>query len=160
MESFDKLIVFLSDKLKVLGAIFLFGMAVLTCVDVVGRLAGYPIFGAVELVSFMGACAVALALPITQVRKGHVGVELFTSRLPTRLRLLLYLLTETLSLALFAVVTWRMFLFGQRLRASGEVSMNLHLPEYVIVYTLACCCAVLCLVFISSIFKTFRKLSY
>ncbi|MDK9706074.1 MAG: TRAP transporter small permease [Desulforhopalus sp.] len=157
MESFDKFVIFVAERLKMLGAAFLFAMAVLTCVDVVGRLLGHPIFGAVELVSFMGVFAVALALPITQVRKGHVGVELLTSRLPARLRLFLFLCTESLSLALFVVVTWRMFLFGGRLKTSGEVSMNLHLPEYVIVYVLACCCAVLCLVFFSSILKTFRK---
>lgn len=140
------------------GAVFLFGMAVLTCVDVIGRTFKHPIFGSIELVSFMGVFAVAMALPVTQLTKGHIGVELFVDKLPRKVRLFFELCTETLSLALFCIITWRMFLFSFKLRASGEVSMNLHLPEYAIVFVLACCCVVLCLVIVSSILQTFIKL--
>lgn len=158
IQSFEKLLLFLSDKLKIVGAAALFGMALLTGADVIGRLFKYPIFGSIELVSFMGVLAVALALPVTQLTKGHIGVELFVDKLPRKGRLFFELCTETVSLALFIVITWRMFLFSIKLRASGEVSMNLHLPEYAIVFVLACCCVVLCLVIVSSIMQTFTKL--
>ncbi len=158
MESLEKKLLFLSDKLKMVGAFFLFGMAVLTGLDVIGRLFKHPIFGSIELVSFMGVLAIAAALPVTQLTKGHIGVELLVDRLPRRWRLVCELITETVSLALFVVVTWRMFLFSMKLRASGEVSMNLHLPEYAIVFILACSCVVLCLVIVSSILKTFSQL--
>ncbi len=158
MESLEKTLLFLSDKLKMVGALCLFGMAILTGVDVIGRLFKYPIFGAIELVSFMGVLAVAMALPVTQITKGHIGVELLVDRLPRRGRLFVELCTETASLALFIIVCWRMFLFSMKLKASGEVSMNLHLPEYAIVFILACCCVVLCLAIVSSISKTFTQL--
>lgn len=158
MQSFEKFLLFLSDKLKIVGAVALFGMALITGVDVVGRLFKYPIFGSIELVSFLGVFTVAMALPVTQLSKGHIGVELFVDKLPRKGRLFFELCTEIVSLALFIVITWRMFLFSLKLRASGEVSMNLHLPEYAIVFILACCCVVLCLVIISSIITTFTKL--
>ena len=53
------------DKLKILGAVSLVGMVSLTCVDVVGRFFGHPVFGSVELVGFMATLSVALALPYT-----------------------------------------------------------------------------------------------
>ncbi len=158
MQSFEKFLLFLSDKLKIVGAVALFGMALITGVDVVGRLFKYPIFGSIELVSFLGVFTVAMALPVTQLSKGHIGVELFVDKLPRKGRLFFELCTEIVSLALFIVISWRMFLFSLKLRASGEVSMNLHLPEYAIVFILACCCVVLCLVIISSIITTFTKL--
>ncbi|MBU1564113.1 MAG: TRAP transporter small permease [Proteobacteria bacterium] len=158
IQSFEKSILFLSDKLKVVGAVALFGMAVLTCADVVGRVFKHPIFGSIELVSFMGVFAVAMALPVTQFSKGHIGVELFVDKLPRKGRLFFELCTEIVSLALFVIITWRMFFFSIKLRASGEVSMNLHLPEYAIVFVLACCCVVLCLVIVSSIIKILTKL--
>ncbi len=158
IQSFEKVLLFLSDKLKIVGAAALFGMALLTGADVIGRLFKYPIFGSIELVSFMGVLAVAMALPVTQLTKGHIGVELFVDKLPRKGRLFFELCTETVSLVLFIVITWRMFLFSIKLRASGEVSMNLHLPEYAIVFLLACCCLVLCLVIVSSIMQTFTKL--
>ncbi len=158
IQSFEKLLLILSDKLKIVGAAALFGMALLTGADVIGRLFKFPIFGSIELVSFMGVIAVAMALPVTQLNKGHIGVELFVDKLPRKGRLFFELCTETVTLALFVVITWRMFLFSFKLRASGEVSMNLHLPEYGIVFVLACCCVVLCLVIVSSIIQTFTKL--
>lgn len=158
MQSLEKLLFFLSDKLKMVGAAALFGMAVLTCADVVGRLFDRPIFGSIELVSFMGVLAVAMALPVTQLGKGHIGVELFVDKLPRKGRLFFELCTETVSFALFIVISWRMFLFSLKLKASGEVSMNLHLPEYAIVFVLACCCVVLCLVILLSFLKTLTKL--
>ncbi|MFH0784498.1 MAG: TRAP transporter small permease [Pseudomonadota bacterium] len=158
MQSFEKLLLFLSDKLKIVGAVALFGMALLTCADVVGRLFDHPIFGSIELVSFMGVLAVAMALPVTQLGRGHIGVELFVDKLPRKGRLFFEMCTETASLALFIIISWRMFLFSFKLRASGEVSMNLHLPEYAIVFILACCCVVLCLVIFSFLLKTLTKL--
>jgi TRAP-type C4-dicarboxylate transport system permease small subunit len=159
MRSFEQFLTFLSDKLKMVGAVALFGMALLTCADVVGRLFGYPIFGSIELVSFLGVFTVAMALPLTQLSKGHIGVELFVDKLPRKGRLFFEVCTETVSLVLFVIISWRMFLFSFKLRASGEVSMNLHLPEYAIVFVLACCCVVLCLVIVSSLLKTLSKLA-
>lgn len=159
MRSFEQFLAFLSDKLKMVGAVALFGMALLTCADVVGRLFGYPIFGSIELVSFLGVFTVAMALPLTQLSKGHIGVELFVDKLPRKGRLFFEVCTETVSLVLFVIISWRMFLFSFKLRASGEVSMNLHLPEYAIVFVLACCCVVLCLVIVSSLLKTLSKLA-
>lgn len=158
MQSYEKFILFLSDKLKIVGAVALFGMAVLTCADVVGRMFKHPIFGSIELVSFMGVFAVAMALPLTQLGKGHIGVELFVDKLPRKARLAFELCTELVSLGLFIIISWRMFLFSFKLRASGEVSMNLHLPEYAIIFVLACCCVVLCLVIVLAIIKILGKL--
>jgi len=158
LRSFEKALAFLSDTLKMLGAASLFGMALLTCADIVGRFFKHPIFGSIELVSFMGAVTVAMALPVTQMNKGHIGVELFVDKLPRRVRLFVELCTEVVSLGLFVIVTWRMFLFSSKLKASGEVSMNLHLPEYWVVFVLAVTCVVLCLVLVLSILKTFKKL--
>lgn len=158
MQLLEKSLLFISGKLKIVGAAALFGMALLTCADVIGRLFKHPIFGSIELVSFLAVFAVAMAMPFTQMNKGHIGVELFVDKLPKKGRLFFELCTETVSLFLFVIITWRMFLFSIKLRASGEVSMNLHLPEYAIVFVLACCCAVLCLVIVASIMKTFTKL--
>jgi len=62
---------YISVKMKMLGAACLFGMAALTCVDVVGRYFKHPIFGSVELVSFMGVLVVAMSLPDTHSANGH-----------------------------------------------------------------------------------------
>ena len=158
MESIEKAVLFVTDKLKMVGAVSLFGMALLTCADVVGRLFKYPIFGTIELVSFMGAIAIACSLPFTHQAKGHIEVELFTQKLPIKVRCILELCTEMLSLVLFTLVSWRMVLYSIKAKDSGELSMNLQLPEYAIIFSLACGFIILVIIILNSIFKTLTKL--
>ena len=77
MKPFWTLLDLVMEKMKLIGALCLAGMALLTCVDVVGRYFRHPVFGSVELVGFMATLSVAMALPCTDRNKGHVGVEIF-----------------------------------------------------------------------------------
>ena len=137
MQILWKAIAAITDKMKLIGAALLVIMMLLTCVDVVGRLFRHPVFGSIELMSFMGALAVAMALPYTHSVKGHIGVEIFINKLPRTLRHLIELATSLLSLILFGIVTWKMFEYSLKMMASGEVSMNLELPEYGIIAVVA-----------------------
>lgn len=158
MDIFQKILLFLSGKLKMVGALCLFGMAAVTTADVVGRLLGHPVFGSVELVSFLGVIAIATTLSFTHEHKGHIGVELFVMKLPARVRHLIDLCTGIVSLLLFAVVTWRMVDYSVKMRESGELSMNLQLPEYALIFLLACCFFIYCGTILGSILQTITKL--
>ena len=136
---------FISKQMKIIGAVCLFGMALLTTADVIGRFFKHPIFGSVEIVTFLAVIVVSMALPFTHEAGGHIGVELFVRRFSRKTRAAIDLFTSTLSLALFAVVAWRMFHYAASMRASGEVSMNLQFPEYTIIYVVGCASVVFCL---------------
>ncbi len=136
----------------------LVAMSGLTCVDVIGRFFRHPIFGSIELMSLMGALAVAMALPDTHAAKGHIGVEMFVNKLPTRKRAFVDLCTGLLSFGLIAVITWRMFDYSIKMAESGEVSMNLELPEYAIIFVVACSFIVFTLETIRSIVESFAKM--
>ena len=158
MDTYQKILLFLSGKLKMVGALCLFGMAAVTTGDVVGRLLGHPVFGSVELVSFMGVIAIATTLSFTHEHKGHIGVELFVMKLPARVRHLIDLCTGIVTLLLFAVATWRMVDYSLKMRRSGELSMNLQLPEYALIFFLACCFFIYCGTILGSILQTLMKL--
>jgi TRAP-type C4-dicarboxylate transport system permease small subunit len=143
MHFFGRIITYLSGKLKIGGAVCLAGMSLLTCVDVAGRFFRHPIFGSVELVSFMGVMAAALALPFTHETRGHIGVELFVRTMPAKRRARIDVCTGIVSFIFFVLVAWRMAVYAFSLKASGEVSMNLELPEYLIVFAVAGCFLVL-----------------
>lgn len=158
MRNARKALQYLSGRMKMVGAACLCGMVALTCVDVVGRFFKHPLFGSVELVTFLGVLAVAMSLPFTHEVKGHIGVELFVRKLPMKSRKVINLCTGLLSLGLFALVTWRMFIYAIKLKRSGEVSMNLELPEYMIIFVVACCFAVFSLALIMGIAQTVKDL--
>lgn len=134
-----KLLDSIATKLKVVGALGLVGMTVLTCADVVGRFFKHPVFGSVELVTFMSVIAVSASLPFVHMKSGHIGVEIMFRFFSGRTRAIIDTLTSTLTLVLYGLVSWRMFDYATEMKASGEVSMNLELPEYIVIFVVAIC---------------------
>ena len=66
--------------------------------------------------------------------------------------------TGIISFILFAVVTWRMTVYAKTMEESGEVSMNLELPEHLIIYVTAFCLLTFTLVILRDIIDNIRKL--
>jgi TRAP-type C4-dicarboxylate transport system permease small subunit len=130
---------------KWIGAAAIAGMMFLTCLDVILRAAGRPIFGAVEIVGFMATIGVACSLPYTHQQSGHVGVDMLIRRLSPRAQGVVDFITNSAAMILFAVVSWRCFVYGENLRKTGEVSMTLEFPAYIFVYFLGVAFAALCL---------------
>ena len=122
-----------SFLLKIIGAVALTCMMLLTVVDVIGRFFKHPIFGSVELVGFLATIVVAAALPYTYKTDGHVGVEIVVRLLSKKSQLIIDLFTRTVTLILFMLITWQMFLYAADIHETGEVSMNLEFPIYYIV---------------------------
>ncbi|MBI9081446.1 MAG: TRAP transporter small permease [Pseudodesulfovibrio sp.] len=124
--------------MRIIAACCLFGMALLTGADVGMRgVFNSPIFGCEEIVSILGVIAVGFALPYAHFQKSHIGVEILVRRFSRKTRNIITLVINTTLLGLMGLVSWRMFLYAHTLGKSGEVSMNLELPEYYVVYVLA-----------------------
>ncbi len=115
------------------------GMVIMTCCDVVSRMFGYPIFGAEEIVTFLVTLVIGLSLPFAHQEKIHVGVEIVVRLLPESTQRKIKFGTDLASLALMITITIMMFYFGYSTQSSGEVSMNLEFPEYMVIYGLAVC---------------------
>ena len=144
-RKFDASLTGIERIMNLIGAACLVGMMLLTCIDVVGRHFGHPIFGSVELVGFMATITVAMALPYTHGMRAHTGVEILVQRLSARSQVLLRAITGCLGLLLFIIIAWQMTVYGRTMAQSGEVSMNLELPEYIIIYMVAFCFVIACL---------------
>lgn len=158
METIDKLISWMSDKLKIAGAFCLTAMMLITCVDVVGRFFNTPILGAVEFVGFFATLTTAFALPYTHQMKAHIGVEILVNSLPEKHQDIVSLLTTMAGFFLFAIVTWRMAVYANTIHQSGEVSMTLKLPEYLIIYVVAICFLIFAFILIQDVIKLIAKI--
>ena len=158
MNFFWKIIQWLLNKMKIIGAVCLVGMTILTCADVVGRAFGYPIFGSVEIVGFMATLAVVMAMPYTHQVQGHIGVEILVRVLPEKTQTIIDICTGILSLTLFGIVSWRMAVYAHTMQESGEVSMNLELPEHTVIYITAFCLVVFTLIILKDILSNLGKL--
>lgn len=121
----------------------------LTCADIfLRRFFNHPILGTYEIVGFLGAIAVGFAMAQTTVDRGHVAVQVVVAKFPPRVQEIIYLITHVLSILIFAMLTFECVRFGNDLRTSGEVSMTLEMPFFPVLYGIAFCAAVVCLVLI------------
>ncbi|MBG0789514.1 MAG: TRAP transporter small permease [Desulfovibrionaceae bacterium] len=157
MEEAKGLLGLTERTMRFIAAVCLAGMAAMTGMDVFLRGAfNTPIFGCEEIVTILGVVAVGFALPYAHRQKSHIGVEILVRRLPARIRRRLKLVTDSATLVLLAIVTWRMYAYAGTLAESGEVSMNLELPEYMVVYVLSFGFLVYAVCLLADIVKFFK----
>jgi TRAP-type C4-dicarboxylate transport system permease small subunit len=135
----------------------------LTVADVVGRyLVGFipgfgPVPGSFELTEFMLAVVVLTAIGHTQVKGGHISIDLMLSKFPRRVQAIIDTVTNFLGLAMFALVTWQTIKYAQLLYVSHDVSGVLRLPVYPFLFVAAIGCFMFCLAMLSSVLQSVKK---
>ncbi len=157
MDFLAKSVARIGNVMRVAACICLLGMAMLTVVDVTGRLNKSPIFGSEEVVSFLAVLVLGLGLPYTHAHRSHIGVEVFVQLLSTRTRRRLKVFRELLSVIFFSLVTVMLGLFARDKQASGEVSMTLGLPEHLFIYVLSGCFALTTLAMLIDLVQFLRE---
>ena len=141
----------LSSWMEALAGIALIGVMLLIGVDIVGRIFGFPVPGAYEIVSFAGGLVIGLAIPATSLAKGHVSTDLLLGRLTGKSRSVLIVVTRLIGIAVFLIAGCSMIMMGVRLKAAGEVTAVLALPFYHVAYAMGGAFLIQCLVLFSEI---------
>ena len=137
-----------------IAAGFLAAMMVLTGVDVLARyLFNKPVTGSYELTEFMMPIVIALGLAFCALEKGHVRVELVTSKLPERTQAVMNTIVSLIFLGVFVLVTYQTWLRALGMIKSGQLSLTLYIPIYPFVLATAIGCAALCIVVLRDVFS-------
>lgn len=158
MQTFFVFTAKFSRVLNTLGGVILVLMMLLTVVDVVLRYIGKPITGTYELMAFAGALVIGFAIAQASLEDAHVGVDLVTEKLPASKKAVFLFFTKIVGLALFALISWALFLKAHDLYLTGEVSLTLRVPYYPVAYGLSLCGFAECLVLLSDILQiVFRR---
>ena len=145
-----------SKILSYIGGAALTFMMLLTVADVILRAGGRPILGTYEIVSFSLAIVIGFTIPQVSLDRGHVFMEIVLDKVSERAKAILNTFTRILCIILFAVIGYNLFLVGNELVTSGEVSSTLKLPFYPIAYGVGVCCFIECFVFIFDIIRIWR----
>ncbi len=140
--------------LAILGGVVLTAASLATCVSVLGRyFLNRPIAGDSEIVGLALAVAISLFMPWCALRRGHVVVDVATTRLPAPARAALDLAGTLLLAAAMALLAWRMALGGLEMRAFGDESMVLRLPTWIGFVVAVPCFALTALVALAVAFR-------
>jgi len=154
MQGFIRVAKSFSNALNLMAAVLLTSMMLLTTLDVILRYLGRPITGTYELMGYAGALVTGFALAQSSLDDAQVKVDILTGAASPNTNKLLDIFTRLLGLGIFALLTWSLFLKGNDLYRTGEVSLTLRVPYFPVAYGLSLCCLVEFLVLLSSIFKT------
>jgi TRAP-type C4-dicarboxylate transport system permease small subunit len=137
----------LSEVFLWIGGIALVVMTAVSCINVGLRMVATPMAGIYDLVCYLGALVAAFPLAYTQLKKGHIAVDIVSSLLPVVVRRTAVGISYVLGMVFFGVAAWKLASLGGILRQAGEVSETLKMPFWPFTYAVAVSCGlmVLCL---------------
>lgn len=124
----------LSQAAAMVGGLVLVALTLMSVASIAGRaLIGFglgPVPGDFELVEVGIGVAVFLFLPWTHLRGGHATVDLLYQHLPAALRRVIRVVCDVLMLALWLVLTWKLWDGMLEKRAYLETSFILQMPVW------------------------------
>jgi len=154
-ESFNRTVSAWFERVGVCGLLM---MMAITCADVIGaKLFRQPVYGALDIVMFAQLVAISYATAYALILGRHVAVEFFVILLPPRLQAVVESVISFLGLTLFALIVWRLAVYGYSLQIGGEVSATLRMPLYPFAYGVALASVPVVLVFLVGMLKAIVK---
>jgi len=154
MVVLDKISNFLSQALLWVAGLFLLAMITITGANIVIRLFWTPIRGTFELMGYFGAIVTALALGYTQIKRGHIAVDIVVLRFSENTQRILHAVNHLVCMAFFSIVTWQVFKYASTLRETGEVTETLQIIYYPFTYAVALGCLILAFTFLVDFLKS------
>jgi TRAP-type transport system small permease protein len=113
----------------------LFFLMVITAADVfVRKVFNTSILGTVELTELSMVAIIFFSLAECQVHDGHIKVDLVLKSFSKRTQAVFDVITQTICFLLFSLMTWALYLHAVGMREGGEITLDLGLPKYPLVY--------------------------
>lgn len=138
MQLFEAVVTKISRIFDTMSGIILAATALLIVANILGRaLLQSSILGTYEMVGYLTAAVVGLALARCALENGHIAVDLVVERLPQRLQRYIELITGTPVFVFICFVSYNLFTYGRRIAISGEVSPTTQFIFYPIIYLVA-----------------------
>ena len=157
-EKFEKFNRRLSNWCEWLGLAALLVMMTVTCIDVVGsKIFRLPLLGSIDMVQLSQIVAISFAAGMAQILGRHVQVEFVYNLLPRRAQAVIDSIWPLLSLGLFIVVIWRLWVLGNSFKTTGEYTATAYIPLYPFAYAIALACIPVCLVLLLDFLKSLTK---
>ncbi len=158
MAVLDKITHYLNQVLIWIAGCLLAAMICLTCANIFLRIVWIPVIGTFELMGYFGAVMTAFALGYTQIRRGHIAVDIVVLGFSKKTQNILNDINRFICMVFFAIVSWQIARYATTLLTTGEITETLRIVYYPFTYGVALGCAALSLVFLTDLLGSlFRK---
>ena len=132
MKIFRNIILKISFLFSFFGILILFLVLVLSFYSIIGRtLLSQPIFGYFEVVELACASTIFFFLPLCQIKKGNLILEIFTFNLTERKKELLDSICYIILLIIYLLFSFYMFLGARDMYNFDEQTMLLRIPVWI-----------------------------
>lgn len=122
---------------KLAGLCFFSVMLLIVANIILRTVFNQPILGTYELVGFLTAMGVALALAHCAFQDGHISVSFIMEHFPRKLQSSAAVLVNAASLILWVAAVWSLGKYGHTMRIKGLVSPSAEIPVYPFIYLVA-----------------------
>lgn len=117
----------------ILAGVLLTFITLMTCVSLIGRnTTGTTLAGDFELTGVATGAAIALFLPLCQLKRGNIIVDFFTSGASEATNDKLDRFGALLMGLVCALLAWRTTIGGMNAYSTGSSSMMLGFPEWIV----------------------------
>ncbi len=132
-ESTLKILELLAKFCSILSGALLTFITLMTCYSLIGRnTTGQTIVGDFELTGVATGAAIALFMPLCQLKKANIIVDFFTAKASEATIVQLDRLGALFMAFTFALLAWRTYLGGMNAWVSQSGSMMLGFPEWIV----------------------------
>ena len=123
----------LAHLCAILAGLLMTAITLMTCVSLIGRnTTGWTINGDFELTGVATGAAIALFMPLCQLKRGHIIVDFFTAKASEKTNGFLDRVGALCVSSVFALMAWRTVLGGINAYNSFSGTMMLGFPEWVV----------------------------
>ena len=137
MVVLEKISNVLNQALLWIAGLFLLAMITISGANIVLRLFGLPIRGTFELMGYFGAVVTAMALGYTQIKRGHIAVDIVVLRFSEKTQRILLAVNHLVCTAFFIIVALQVYKYATTLWETGEVTETLQIVYYPFTYAVA-----------------------
>lgn len=145
MRGFGRLVDKISREMdKLAGVCFTIVMMLVVVNILLRELFNRPILGTYELVGYITALGVSLALARCAYMNGHIAVDYIAEKFPRMVQAATDGLMNLLALCFFLLTAWHLGEYAMDLQETGVVSATAQIPVYPVVLLIGCSFLGLC----------------
>jgi TRAP-type C4-dicarboxylate transport system permease small subunit len=157
-KNLEKAFFWFNRQASNLAMIVLMAMGLLVVVDVIlRRLFNSPLSWTYEVIEVTLTVVVFFTLAYCAVQRGHISIDVLTSRLPPKSRAIVDVFGCFLGIVLFGFMAWCSIRSGIGELASHRVTGLLHIPIYPFIFVVAFGSILLALVLVAQLIHSASK---
>ena len=127
----------LAKLCAIVAGVLLTGITLMTCASLIGRnTTGDSIIGAFELTGVAAGAAIALFMPLCQLRRGNIIVDFFTAKMSAAVNDKLDRFGTLLLVLIFGLLAWRTTLGGLNVYSANSETQIMGFPEWIVYATM------------------------